>query len=301
MLCSDDLHPEMLGKGHLDILVARLISEGFDLFDVIRSCTVNPSMHYRLEAGLLRKGDPADMIMVSDLHKMDVLQTWINGTKVYEGGHVLFSYTGAEHVNKFKCSEITKEQIRVDNTGRSIRVIKASDGELITREIRMESGSGPSVEPDTGKDMLKLVVKDRYGDAPPATGFISGFRLKAGALASSVAHDSHNIICAGTNDDDIINAVNEIVRMKGGLAVSVYGKVNSLPLPVAGIMSDQPVETVAAAYQDLSQIVIANGCEMSAPFMTLSFMALLVIPELKLSDRGLFDGKEFSFVPLFVE
>ncbi len=301
MLCSDDLHPEMLEKGHVNVLVARLISEGFDLFDVIRSCTINPAVHYRLEAGLLRPGDPADMIMVNDLHKMDVTQTWINGTKVFGDGQVLFDYPGASHINKFNCSEVNKDQILVNNIGRPLRVIEASDGQLITHETRIETGTGQLVEPDAEKDLLKLVVKDRYGDATPAVGFIKGFNLKKGAFASSVAHDSHNIICAGTNDDDIINAINEIVRLKGGLSVSSDGRVNSLPLPVAGIMSDQPVETIAAAYQNLSGIVKSNGSKMSAPFMTLSFMTLLVIPELKLSDKGLFDGKKFSMVSLFAD
>ncbi|MDP4224627.1 MAG: adenine deaminase C-terminal domain-containing protein, partial [Bacteroidota bacterium] len=269
--------------------------------DVIRSCTVNPATHYRLDAGLLRPGDPADMIIVGDLHKMDIRETWINGLKVFDKGHVIFSYSGSGTVNKFNCSRISKEQIHVRNEGRYLMVIEASDGQLVTGEAKVESGKGETVEPNAEKDIMKLVVKDRYSDAHPAVGFIRGFGLRTGAFASSVAHDSHNLICAGTNDDDIVNAINEVVRLKGGLAVSAYGRVDSLPLTVAGIMSDQPVDTVAVAYQNLSDLVKANGCKMSAPFMTLSFMALLVIPELKLSDKGLFNGNKFNFVPLFTD
>jgi adenine deaminase len=157
------------------------------------------------------------------------------------------------------------------------------------------------MEPDTTSDILKIVVKDRYKDKPPATGFINGFGLKSGAFASSVAHDSHNIICIGANDKDIVNAVNEVIRMRGGLAVANGKNIDSLPLPVAGIMSDQPVETVAFEYEKLSDTVKSNGCRMSAPFMTLSFMALLVIPELKMSDSGLFNSKKFCRVTLFAD
>jgi adenine deaminase len=301
MLCSDDLHPEMLARGHVNRLAARLISEGYDLFDVIRSYTLNPVKHYKLDVGLLKPGDPADFIIVNDLHKMDIRETWINGEKVYENDKVLFDYPGAEPVNKFNCSVINPGDIRVPKDGRTMRVIEAFDGALITKESRVKPDNNEVINSNVEIDILKIIVKDRYNDSPPVAAFIKGFGLRSGAFASSVAHDSHNIICIGTNDGDIADAVNEVIRMKGGLAVANRGTINSLQLPVAGIMSGQPVDKVAAAYQDLSDKVKANGCKMSAAFMTLSFMTLLVIPELKLSDKGLFDGNKFRLVPLFVD
>jgi adenine deaminase len=232
---------------------------------------------------------------------MDVTETWIDGTKVYDRGKVLFDYRGSTHLNKFNSSELSIEDLKVNRQGRKMRVIEAFDGELITKELIRESGENCHIYSDTRSDILKIVVKDRYNDATPAAGFIKGFGLKNGAFASSVAHDSHNIISVGTNDRDIVAAINEIIRIRGGLSVSLEGKISSLRLPVAGIMSDRPVSEVARDYEKLSGLVGSLGCKMSAPFMTLSFMALLVIPELKLSDRGLFDGRKFGFVPLFVE
>lgn len=299
MLCSDDLHPEMLLKRHIDKLVAKLISEGYDVFDVIRSCTINPALHYGLETGLLKPGQPADFIIVDDYRRMNVIETWINGENVFSKGKILFEYKGADPVNNFNCSGINIQDIRITAESEKIRVIEACDGDLFTKENIRNVTRGSSMEPDTTSDILKIVVKDRYKDKPPATGFINGFGLKSGAFASSVAHDSHNIICIGANDKDIVNAVNEVIRMRGGLAVANGKNIDSLPLPVAGIMSDQPVETVAFEYEKLSETVKSNGCRMSAPFMTLSFMALLVIPELKMSDSGLFDSKRFCPVTLF--
>ena len=300
MLCSDDLHPEMLEKRHIDQIVADLINDGYNIFDVISSCTKNPSEHYNLNAGLLRPGDPADFIIVGDYRKMDVLETWIDGKKVYDRSNVLFSYSGTPHMNRFNSSPVNAEEIAVKREGDEMRIIQAFDGDLYTKEIVVETSPGDTVSPDPSCDMLKVVVKDRYRDQPPAVAFIRGFGLKDGAFASSVAHDSHNIICIGTNDEDIVLAVNEIIRIKGGLAVSVSGKTESLPLPVAGIMSDEPVSVIARKYEALSSLVKSLGCSLSAPFMTLSFMALLVIPELKISDKGLFDVNKFALVPRFI-
>ena len=300
MLCSDDLHPEMLAKSHINKLISQLVTEGYDVFDVIRSCTVNPAKHYNLDIGLLQVRQPADFILVHDYHKMDVIETWIDGQKVFSQGSVRFKYSDPLPVNKFNCSEIALNQISVSRTGDRIRAIQAFDKELITREIIVSGGHSEYIQADPKNDLLKIVVKDRYFDSPPAVGFIRGFGLKAGAFASSVAHDSHNIICVGTSDEDIIKAINEIVKLKGGLAVSYDGKLSSIQLKIAGIMSDQSCENIASAYETLSLEVQALGCGLSAPFMTLSFMALLVIPELKISDSGLFNGKKFCHVPLFV-
>lgn len=300
MLCSDDLHPETLRKRHLDKIVAKLICEGYDIYDVIRSCTLNPVSHYGLEAGLLRVNDPADFIIVDDLKKMNVLETWIDGDRVYNRGEVSFNYDGAERINRFNCSTINKAQIDIKTEGKQVRVIKAYDGELFTSEQLTTAKKEGIINPDEDSDILKIVVKDRYNDGAPAIGFISGFGLKSGAMASSVAHDSHNIICIGANDEDIVNAVNKIVEMKGGLAISASGKISSLPLPIGGIMSDKPVDEIADLYENISARTKELGCPLSAPFMTMSFMALLVIPELKISDKGLFDGRQFRHVSLFV-
>jgi len=301
MLCSDDLHPEMLIRGHIDRLVAKLISEGYDIFDVIRSCTINPAIHYGLDAGLLEPGQPADFILVDDLCSMNVRQTWIDGIKIYDDGRALFSYCSSGVVNNFKSSKIKSEDIRIRSEASKLRVIEAFDGDLTTAEIIYPVKKGEEFSSDVESDILKIVVKDRYRDLKPATAFIKGFGLKNGAFASSVAHDSHNIICIGTNDDDIVAAINALVEVKGGLAVSKNKKIEIMPLPIGGIMSDQPAEKVAGEYERLSQLVISCGCLMSAPFMTLSFMALLVIPELKLSDRGLFDVRNFRNTGLFMD
>lgn len=301
MLCSDDLHPEMLLKQHVNAMVARLVSEGYDIFDVIRSCTKNPSEHYNLSTGLLRPGDPADIIIVDDPAKMNVEETWIEGKKVFDRGRILFDSVKSEPLNKFSSAPVSTAQISVEAKGKKIRIIEAYDGNLNTGEIISQIPEGKEVSADTESDILKIVVKDRYEDRPPAVGFIKGFGLKRGAFASSVAHDSHNIICIGADDNDIVNAINRVVEMKGGLAVAEGRLISSLPLPVAGIMSDEPVSRVAQEYERLSDLVKSMGSRMTAPFMTLSFMALLVIPELKLSDKGLFDGREFRFTNLFAE
>lgn len=302
MLCSDDLHPEMLLQRHIDKLIARLVREGFNLFDIIRSCTLNPAIHYGLEAGLLRPGDPADLVIVDNPREMNVIETWINGKKVYDRGKVLFNYSGTIPANNFNCSEISAESIKIKPSGKYMRIIEAFEGQLVTGEkIETISSNKKFVDADPSEDILKIVVKDRYKDSPPAVGFIKGFGLKEGAMASSVAHDSHNIICVGVNDNDIIPAINEIIRGKGGLALATNGRVDYLPLPVAGIMSDKPVREIAEIYQKLTLLAGEKGCRLQAPFMTLSFMALLVIPELKIGDKGLFDGRKFRFVPLMFD
>lgn len=300
MLCSDDLHPEMLRERHINKLIAELISEGFDVFDVIRSATINPSDHYHLNAGLLRPGDKADFILVDSLKKMNVQETWIDGKKVFVNGKVLFEYIAGSPVNHFNCLPVKEADILVRNRTGEIRIIVASEGELLTSEIHVSSGESEFVVPDLKNDILKIVVKDRYNDSPPAIGFIKGFGLKRGAFASSIAHDSHNIISIGTSDKDIIKSINEIVRLKGGLAVSSGDSVESINLDIGGIMTTRSCEAIANDYESLNKLVKSMGCTMKAPFMTLSFMALLVIPDLKIGDRGLFDVKKFEMVSLFV-
>jgi adenine deaminase len=232
---------------------------------------------------------------------MNVLETWIEGKKVFDNGNVMFTYRPGKAVNNFRCLPIDENDIRVTNQHGKIRIIQAFEGELLTKELIGPSGKNKSVESDIDNDVLKIIVKDRYNDSPPVTGFIKGFGLNEGAFASSVAHDSHNIISVGTNDKDITVAVNEIIRKKGGLAVSSGGKVASLQLNIGGIMTTRFCREVAHDYEMLNELVKSLGCTMAAPFMTLSFMALLVIPDLKIGDRGLFNVNKFNLVPLFVE
>jgi adenine deaminase len=300
MLCSDDLHPEMLKVRHINKIIALLISEGFNLFDVIRSATINPSEHYKLNSGLLQIGDDADFIMTDNLEQMDIIETWINGEIVFSRGKVLFDYIPGRAVNKFNCSKVKEDELAVRNSGGKIRIIEAFEGELLTKELILPAGSGEYFLPDPENDILKIVVKDRYHDSPPSVGFIKGFGLKKGAFASSVAHDSHNIISIGTNDSDIIASINEIVRLKGGLAVSSDGNTKFVHLNIGGIMSTRSCDEVADSYTMLNELVKSYGCQLKAPFMTLSFMALLVIPDLKIGDKGLFDVRRFELVSLFV-
>lgn len=301
MLCSDDLHPEMLKKRHMNKIVARLIKEGYDKYDVLRSATINPAQHYNLNAGLLRQGDPADFILCESLETMNVTETWIDGVRVFNEGKPSFEYVPGPGVNRFNCSVLNQDQIKISGKPGKYRVIEAFEGELLTKEILLEWKSYEEIKSNPSEDILKIVVKDRYNDSPPAVGFIIGFGLERGAFASSVAHDSHNIIAVGTNDEDIVSAINKVISMQGGLAVSEAGKINSLQLNIAGIMTTRSCAEVASDYEELNERVIRRGSKMRAPFMTLSFMALLVIPEIKLSDKGLFDSRKFGLVPLFTE
>lgn len=300
MLCTDDLHPETLLRGHINNLVSRLISMDYNLFDVIRAASVNTFEHYGISAGTLKTGDPADLIIVDDPQTMNVLQTWIDGKCVFDGEKPLFSPGEIIKINKFKCTRVLPDEIRVINEGGKIHLIVARNGELTTDADIVTAGEGDFVTSRPEEDILKIVVKERYNDKPPAVGFIRGFGIKSGAMASSVAHDSHNIIAVGTNDRDIVAAINLIVDAGGGMSVVSEEVSEILKLPVAGIMSDLPVTAMASRYERLSETARGLGCRLDAPFMTLSFMALLVIPKLKMSDRGLFDGLIFKHIPLFV-
>jgi len=299
MLCCDDIHPEMLVEGHINIMAGSLINQGYDLFDVLRAATVNPVEHYGLEVGLLREGEPADFIIVDEPGRLKTVETWINGEKVFGDGKLFFAAGKAARVNKFNSSSITVDSIRVINRTGRINVIDVYDGELYTTHFKKRWSEGQFVNSSLNDDILKIVVKERYRDMPPAIAFVRGFGLKKGAFASSVAHDSHNIVAVGTDDDNIVTVINRVVQMKGGLAVTDGMVIKEIPLPIAGIMSDVPCGTIAEKYLHLSDMVKYMGSQLKAPFMTLSFMALLVIPEIKLGDRGLFDGNKFEFIDLF--
>ena len=300
MFCSDDKHPDELLEGHIDGLARRAIARGLDPFQVLRAACLHPVRHYGLPVGQLREGDPADFIRVRSLAGLEVLETWIDGQCVAREGQSLISVPPARHINQFAASPKTPADFALPAAGPQVRAIVAQDGALVTGAAvvpaRIEDGMAVA---DPAQDLLKIAVVNRYADVPPAVGFIQQIGLRAGAIASSVAHDSHNIVAVGCDDASLCRAVNLVIEAQGGIALSGPAGEAVLPLPVGGIMSDRPGEEVAAAYQQLDAQAKALGSPLRAPFMTLSFMALLVIPSLKLSDQGLFDGDAFAFTPVF--
>jgi adenine deaminase len=306
MLCSDDKHPDELLVGHINMLVRRAVERGIDVYDALRAACIVPVEHYKLPVGQLRVGDPADFIEIDSLTEFNVLRTWIDGKLVAENGKTTIAPVAVPIVNKFVPTKLAAADIAVsapaDDTEK-LQVIEALDGQLITNRLQVPVQIvHEAIHYNLDIDVLKLVVVNRYYKAPPAVAFIKNFGLTRGAMASSVAHDSHNVIAVGVGDADIAAAVNLVMDAGGGLsAVCAADKVSEvLPLPVAGLMATGTCEEVGAAYGKLDKLVKAWGSHLRAPYMTLSFMALLVIPELKLSDRGLFDGGKFKFTPLVV-
>lgn len=302
MFCSDDKHPDDLVAGHINVLVARAVALGHSVFDVLRCASLNPIQHYGLSVGQLKIGERLDAVLVDNLHNFTPLTTWIAGEKVAEHGRSLLPSIQPTLINRFNAQRITTADLEIVANGQQIRVIKVIDGELFTLETRHTAKMNKQhIVPDVERDLLLLVVVNRYQAAKPALAFIEGFGLQQGALASSVAHDSHNIIAVGSSAELICQAVNAIIDAQGGIATADNHGVELLPLPIAGLMSADNGDSVAARYAELDSIAKRMGSPLRAPFMTLSFMALLVIPELKLSDLGLFDGRTFSFTSLLVE
>lgn len=302
MFCSDDKHPDDLIVGHINLLCARAVAKGIDVFKVLQAACVNPVNHYKMNVGLLKENDAADFIVVEDLVDFKVQQTYINGELVAENGESFVKHIPFETPNNFNITSKEISDFTVSGSGSKIRVIEALEGQLITNEIHHKSliVDGKIVS-DTENDVLKMAVVNRYQNSKPAIAFIKNFGLKKGAIASSVAHDCHNIVVVGTSDEEICNAVNLIIEKRGGVC-AVNGAVNKmLALPVAGIMSDKNGWETGKLYQEIDAMAKELGSNLKAPFMTLSFMALLVIPDLKLSDKGLFSGNTFSFVDLEVE
>lgn len=314
MLCTDDSHPDtLIYEGHIDKLLRRGQEKGIDIYNLIRAAVINPVEHYRLNVGLLREGDPADFIIVDDLKAFNVMKTFIDGNCVYDNGKVLFSVEKAPVKNVFNRGKISindvklavstsknnREQINGQQMNK-IRVIVAQDGELVTgQELALPKLENGNLVSDPARDILKMVVLSRYADDPVQIGFIKNIGLKKGAIASSIAHDSHNIIAVGATDEDIVGAVNRLVENRGGIVVGTADKLLDLPLEVAGLMSTLDGKKVATRYQLLNEEARKLGTSLMSPFMTLSFMSLLVIPELKLGDKGLFDVTKFEFVELF--
>ena len=300
MLCSDDKHPDSLLEGHINKLCARAVAKGMDVFNVLRAACVNPVHHYKLPTGLLKVGDPANFIVVKDLTTFDVAQTYINGALVAENGQSYIKAVLADAINQFDAAPITEKDIQIEaalypSKDNLIPVIEAIDEQLITNCL----WETPSIEAgylksNIERDILKIVVYNRYHKTAPKVAFIKNFGFKHGAIASTVAHDSHNIIAVGVNDTEIVNAINLVIKEKGGISCIKEGIDKVLGLPVAGLMSLEDPYEVATQYTAIDKMAKSLGSKLGAPFMTLSFMALLVIPHLKLSDRGLFDGDQFK-------
>ena len=299
MFCSDDKHPDSLVSGHINQLCARAVAKGIDVFKVLQAACVNPVFHYKLNVGILREGDASDFIMVKDLEKFEVVKTFINGELVAEDGKSKIKSQKSKVINNFWCSKKKAVDFEIEYEGRNkIQAIEALDGQLITNKILYEPEViNGKAESDIENDILKIIVVNRYKDASIARAFINNFKLLKGAIASSVAHDSHNIVAVGVDDESICKAVNLVIDKQGGVSAVSNKKEMVLALPVAGLMSNEDGYKVAGAYTAIDKMVKEElGSTLSAPFMTLSFMALLVIPHLKLSDKGLFDGDKFKFV-----
>lgn len=299
MFSSDDRHPNDLVEGHIDLLVKRAIAKGYDKMKVLKCACVNPVLHYGLDVGLLQEGGSADFIQINNFEDFQVIKTVINGLVVSENGWSLIPKIKTEYINNFNAKPVVKEDFLCKSSGEKINVIEATDGLLTTKRLYLE----PKVEngllvSDIEMDILKIAVLNRYENSSPTVGFIKGFGFKSGAIASSVAHDSHNIVAVGVNDNDIVKAINLIIKNKGGLC-SVKDEVETvLPLPIAGLMSDKSVFDTAEDYKKIEAVAKEMGSKLSDPFMTLSFMTLLVIGDIKLSDKGLFDSKNFKFIQL---
>ena len=303
MFSTDDAHLDDLLQGHLNRMVARCIAYGADLFDVLRAACINPVQHYGLPVGQLRVGDRADFIRVHDLVDFRVQETWINGERVARNGKCSFPHHKTATPNRFRQASFTPDDFRIDSDHHdsqvTVRVIVAEDGELVTKETHTALVPTKNIlEPDPISDTLLLTVCNRYADAPPALAFVTGFELNRGAIASSIAHDSHQVIAVGASRKDISQAINAIFEAQGGMTAIVDNRIETLSLPIAGLMSNMPAHEVANRYQTLTGLAHQLGSNLRAPYMTLAFMALLVIPELKLSDRGLFDSRSFCFTPV---
>lgn len=296
MFCSDDKHPDDLIVSHINALVQRGLEHGIELFKLLKMACINPISHYNLSVGQLNPGDSADFIVVKNLTTFDVIQTYIDGVLVSENGESKIESIPFDKPNNFSTSPKKASDFELLAAGTNIKVIEALDGQLITNPVIMPAKIiDGKVLADPSRDLLKIVVVNRYKNVKPAVAFITNFGLKEGAIASSVAHDSHNIIAVGINDEMIAKAVNALIKEKGGICAVSANKEDVLPLPVAGIMSDSNGWETGRRYEKIDKIAKEMGSTLHAPYMTLSFMALLVIPSLKLSDFGLFDGHKFEF------
>ena len=302
MFCSDDLHPDDLIKGHINLLVKKAIDRGANLYNVFKACTLNPVTHYGLNTGLLKAGDPADFIVFDNKKNLKVIKTISKGNVIYNNGSLKWKATKPRRINFFNADKILMKDLSIPEKGKPVKIIKIRDGDIITEKIIGKPNTFKNkLVSDISQDFLKIAVINRFFKEKPALAFIHGFGLKRGAIAGSVAHDSHNIIAVGTNDKYLKQIINWIIHKNGGLAIHDGKQIYGLPLPVAGIISDSKIRAVSSKYAMLNEKAAFLGSTLKAPFMTLSFMALLVIPELKLSNKGLFDVNSFALTDLYEE
>lgn len=298
-IVSDDKHTTDLIKGHLNESIKKAIDLEISPISAIEMVTVNPSTHYNLNTGVIVKGMQADYVVVDNLNDLNILKTYVAGKCVFDGENVLFDVEETEFKNTFDVSKKESEdfEISCDEPSADVNVIRCFNGELITEaeSATLETKNG-FVQPDLEEDILKIAVVERYGGNSIANGFITGFNLKKGAIASSVAHDSHNIVVVGTNSEDMANAVNCLIDNEGGFAIVDGDFEDSLALPIAGLMTNEDSHEVAEKLEKLHKTAADFGCKLDSPFMTMSFMALLVIPAIKISDKGLFDCINFEFI-----
>ncbi|MDP4680777.1 MAG: adenine deaminase [Cyclobacteriaceae bacterium] len=302
MFCSDDKHPDNLVDGHINFLVKRALALGIDLFKVLQAACINPVEHYNMNVGLLKEGDPADFIVIENLKEFNVLETWINGIQVAQAGITNIESVENVIINNFSASKRISDDFEIEITGSKVNVIEALDGQLITNlKIFPSSYIDNPNQTNINEDLLKIAVINRYNDSPVALGFIHNIGLKTGAIASSVGHDSHNIVVVGVDSESMCKAANLIIEHKGGISAIGHGKEKILGLPIAGIMSDKDGYEIARSYSAIDQYAKSLGSSLNSPFMTLSFMALLVIPKAKMSDLGFFDGEKFEFIDMFLD
>jgi adenine deaminase len=307
-LCSDDRHPAtLLGEGDIDDIVRKAIAAGLDAVTAIQMATINTAEYFRLRnVGAVAPGYRADLLVLEDLKSLQISQVYARGTLVAEGGALVPSSAAlprvpiqpSVHVN------LSALDLTIQAGPGTARVIGVIPEQVITEDLRLEPTiRAGEVVSDPSRDLLKIAVIERHRATGNAgLGLVKGMGLQQGAIASSVAHDSHNIVTVGASDSDMRAAVEAIAEMGGGQVVVSGGRVRAAcPLPIAGLMSDQPLEVVRAQIDQVTEAAQALGCPLADPLMTLSFLALPVIPTLKLTDKGLVDVKRFDFVPLFGE
>jgi len=301
MLCTDDTHPDDLVKGHINSIVKKALNKGHNIFNIMKAVNLNPVKHYKLDVGTLKKGDKADFIIVDNLKDFNILSTFINGEEIYKNGEILINNNSHDEINNFNISKINISDIEIENIeNKKINVIVCKDGDLITKKsVEIPKIVNNKIVSDIDNDILKIVVLNRYKQSKPAVGFIKNIGIKNGAIAQTIAHDSHNIIAVGTSDEDIVKVINQLIENKGGMAVFNGKTMETLKLEIAGLMTNKSVAEIGSKYEKLNEMVRDMGSELHAPFMTLAFMALLVIPEIKLGDKGLFDATKFEFMNLF--
>ncbi|MCF8379882.1 MAG: adenine deaminase [Bacteroidales bacterium] len=302
MLCSDDLHPDDLVKGHINLLIKRSLEKGLNLYNILRAVVFNPVKHYNIPVGMLQKGDPADMVIVNNLTELKIIKTIINGVEVFDKNRVLFEANKPEPTNTFYVNKVEKDSFKLKKEGGKAKVIEIIDGELVTRQRIISLKSNIKfIESDLAEDILKISVVNRYSAEKPSVGLIKGFGITKGGMVSTIAHDSHNIIVVGVDDSIMAELVGWAQQNKGGIAVHDGKKIIGIPLPIAGIISELSAIKVAEKYAALDHKIKELGSKLRAPFMTLSFMALLVIPELKIGNKGLFDVNTFGHTSIFID